>query len=65
MLGILSQLSCVLFIDKTGRRWPLIIGNSLSGFLYIFLMWISYKFNKDEGSETMVSRLGAYTSRWV
>ncbi|RSH80604.1 uncharacterized protein EHS24_009186 [Apiotrichum porosum] len=64
VLGILSQLSCVLFIDKTGRRWPLIIGNSLSGFLYIFLMWISYKFNKDEGSETMARAFVAVNWLW-
>jgi len=27
VLALLAQLSCVLFIDKTGRRWPLILGN--------------------------------------
>lgn len=27
VLALLAQLSCLLFIDHTGRRWPLILGN--------------------------------------
>lgn len=27
VLALLAQLACMLFIDHTGRRWPLILGN--------------------------------------
>lgn len=64
VLGILSQFSCVVFVDRTGRRWPLIIGNFLSGFLYIFNLYISYKFQMDEGTPTMARAFVAVGWMW-
>lgn len=64
VLGILSQLSCVIFIDRTGRRWPLIIGNFLSGFLYIFNLFISYKFEVKQGTGTMARAFVAVGWLW-
>lgn len=37
VLSILAQLCTVLFIDKIGRRWPLIIGNAINGVCFIIV----------------------------
>lgn len=31
VLSVLAQLCTILFIDRIGRRWPLIIGNAING----------------------------------
>ena len=35
VLSVLAQLCTILFIDYTGRRWPLIIGNMINGVCFI------------------------------
>ena len=35
VLSVLAQLCTILFIDYTGRRWPLIIGNVINGICFI------------------------------
>ncbi len=35
VLSILAQLCTILFIDRLGRRWPLIIGNLVNCFCFI------------------------------
>lgn len=35
ILSVIAQLCTVLFIDKLGRRWPLIIGNVINGVCFI------------------------------
>lgn len=35
VLSIVAQLCTVLFIDKLGRRWPLIIGNAVNSVCFI------------------------------
>lgn len=37
VLSVLAQLCTVLFIDKIGRRWPLIIGNVINGLCFIIV----------------------------
>lgn len=37
VLSVLAQLCTVLFIDKLGRRWPLIIGNAINGICFIIV----------------------------
>ncbi|KAK7418585.1 hypothetical protein QQZ08_011169 [Neonectria magnoliae] len=37
VLSIVAQLSTVLFIDKLGRRWPLIIGNGINCLCFIIV----------------------------
>jgi len=37
VLSVLAQLCTVLFIDKLGRRWPLIIGNIINGVCFIIV----------------------------
>ncbi|BEJ14542.1 hypothetical protein CspHIS471_0403090 [Cutaneotrichosporon sp. HIS471] len=47
-----AQFSCVVFVDRTGRRWPLMIGSFLSGFLYIWNTYISKMFQDGHGTLT-------------
>lgn len=35
VLSIVAQLGTVLFTDKIGRRWPLIIGNCINGICFV------------------------------
>lgn len=37
VLSVLAQLCTVLFIDKIGRRWPLIIGNFINGVCFVLV----------------------------
>lgn len=33
-LGILGQITCILFLDRIGRRFPLIFGNIFAGTMF-------------------------------
>lgn len=35
VLALLAQLCCILFIDYTGRRWPLILGNLTNCIMFV------------------------------
>jgi len=35
ILAVLAQFACLMFIDKFGRRWPLILGNIGNGICFI------------------------------
>lgn len=37
VLSVIAQLCTVLFIDKLGRRWPLIIGNAINGVCFVIV----------------------------
>jgi sugar porter (SP) family MFS transporter len=52
--NLVAQFSVVMLVDKVGRRKPLIFCNIGSGFMYIFILWITYKFTvEDSGNQTM------------
>lgn len=60
-----SQFAVVMLVDKLGRRRPLIVCNAISGFLYIFILWITYKFTVDDsGTATMGRAFVALTWIW-
>lgn len=44
VLSVLAQLCTVLFIDRLGRRWPLIIGNVINGICFIIVTAAIAKF---------------------
>jgi hypothetical protein len=37
VLSILAQACTILFIDRLGRRWPLIIGNAINGVCFVIV----------------------------
>lgn len=37
VLSVIAQLCTILFIDKLGRRWPLILGNTINGVCFIIV----------------------------
>ncbi|KAL2209341.1 general substrate transporter [Sarocladium strictum] len=50
ILSILAQLCTILFIDRLGRRWPLIIGNAINGVCFIIVTAAIAKFNSSSPS---------------
>ncbi|OOQ82258.1 MFS putative major facilitator superfamily transporter [Penicillium brasilianum] len=44
ILAIIAQFCCLLFIDKTGRRWPQIIGNLVNCVFFIIPTILIAKF---------------------
>ncbi|GAM89638.1 hypothetical protein ANO11243_076770 [Dothideomycetidae sp. 11243] len=57
--GIAGQLSTILFIDKIGRRWPLIIGNLVCSLTFIVTTAVIAKFN-DVGPSAQHSLLWTF-----
>lgn len=41
VIGILGQVACVLFLDRIGRRMPLIGGNIISGICFMICTYVS------------------------
>lgn len=35
ILALIAQAMCILFIDKFGRRWPLITGNLINSVMFL------------------------------
>lgn len=35
ILALIAQASCILFIDRLGRRWPLILGNLTNSLMFL------------------------------
>lgn len=56
IFGIAGQLSTILFIDRIGRRWPLIIGNLVCSVCFIVTATVIAKFY-DVGPSTQNSLL--------
>lgn len=50
VLSVLAQLCTVLFIDKIGRRWPLIIGNFINGVCFVIVTAAIASFPKASSS---------------
>nr|XP_018263395.1 glucose transporter [Kwoniella dejecticola CBS 10117]OBR85553.1 glucose transporter [Kwoniella dejecticola CBS 10117] len=48
--GLLGEVACVLLIDKVGRRFPLIAGNTLSGICFAIATGLARKFATGGGS---------------
>lgn len=44
ILALLAQASCVLFIDKVGRRWALIGGNAINAVMFLIATILIAKF---------------------
>ncbi|KAJ6008002.1 hypothetical protein N7540_011978 [Penicillium herquei] len=57
--GIAGQLCTILFIDRIGRRWPLIIGNLICSVCFIVTAAIIAKFN-DVGPSAQHSLLWTF-----
>ena len=44
VIALVAQASCILFIDRFGRRWPLIFGNLANCVTFIIVTWL-YNFS--------------------
>ncbi|KAL7419267.1 hypothetical protein Q5752_006104 [Cryptotrichosporon argae] len=63
VLAILAQLACVIWVDKTGRRLPLIAGNIVSGLCFIPVTVIQKQFLANKGSARQAQ--GFVAAAWI
>jgi hypothetical protein len=49
-MGIVGQILCVLFLDRVGRRVPLVGGNIIAGCMFIGATYIAKSFNDGTGT---------------
>lgn len=40
--ALIAQFCCILFVDKVGRRFPLIFGNILSGTCFAVATYVTF-----------------------
>ena len=57
VMGILGQVACVLFLDKVGRRIPLVGGNIMSGCMFIGATYVTFSSFHIESHSTLSSKL--------
>jgi hypothetical protein len=49
-MGIVGQIICVLFLDKVGRRIPLVGGNIVAGSMFIGATYVAKSFADGTGT---------------
>lgn len=52
VLSVLAQLCTILFIDRIGRRWPLIIGNAVNGVCFVVVTAVIARFPQTSSKST-------------
>lgn len=52
VIGILGQVCCVLFLDRVGRRAPLIWGNVIAGTCFAICTALAKQFYFDDGNKS-------------
>lgn len=50
ILALIAQASCVLFIDKVGRRWSLIGGNLINSLMFMIATILIATYGTSSGS---------------
>ncbi len=50
IIALIAQFLCILFIDHTGRRWPLILGNSGNMITFVIATILLARFNPETNS---------------
>ncbi|KAB5586025.1 MFS sugar transporter-like protein [Coniochaeta sp. 2T2.1] len=50
ILALIAQASCILFIDRLGRRWPLIVGNLINSLMFLIATVLIAKFPPETNS---------------
>lgn len=66
VLALIAQFCCVLFIDRVGRRWPLILGNLFNAVTFIWAMVLLAKFPpSSSGGSNTGAQWGFIISTWV
>jgi len=51
-MGIVGQIACVLFLDKVGRRIPLVGGNIVAGSMFVGATYIAKQFADGNGTRS-------------
>ena len=64
IIALIAQFLCMLFIDYTGRRWPLIIGNLGNMVTFVIATILLAKFNP-ETNENRGAQWGFIVITWI
>ncbi|KAF5023732.1 hypothetical protein F66182_4206 [Fusarium sp. NRRL 66182] len=65
VIALVAQLVCMLVIDKTGRRWPLIGGNILNGITFIIATVLLASFPPGASSGGGAAGWGFIVVTWI
>lgn len=65
VLALVAQFCCMLFIDKTGRRWPLILGNFGNMITFIIATTLLAKFPPDGDNSNGGAAWGFIAMTWL
>lgn len=64
-LALLAQFLCMMFIDKLGRRWPLILGNLGNMVTFIIATILLARFPPDGENSNRAAGWGFIAMTWV
>lgn len=65
VLALVAQFMCILFIDKTGRRWPLICGNLANCLCFIIATILLAKFPPGSDNSNGGAAWGFIVMTWL
>ncbi|QDS73922.1 hypothetical protein FKW77_007696 [Venturia effusa] len=65
VIALFGQILCMLFIDKLGRRWPLILGNLFNCLCFIIATILLAKFPPSAAGQNHAASWGFIASTWL
>jgi hypothetical protein len=65
IIAIFAQFLCMLFIDKFGRRWPLIVGNLFNSLFFVIATILLAKFPPTSAGQNHAASWGFIASTWL
>lgn len=65
VIALVGEACCVLFIDKLGRRWPLIIANCLAGLMFVIGTILQAKFPNNGPNFNPAAGRGFIATTWL
>ncbi len=65
VIALVAQFLCILTIDYTGRRWPLILGNLGNMVTFIIATILLAKFPPGEGDHNSAAAWGFIAMTWL
>jgi hypothetical protein len=65
IIALFAQFLCMLFIDRLGRRWPLIIGNLFNCLFFVIATILLAKFPPTNAGKNHAASWGFIASTWL
>ncbi|CDK29386.1 unnamed protein product [Kuraishia capsulata CBS 1993] len=65
IIALIAQAFCIAFVDKLGRRWPLILGNFGNCLCFIVGCILLAQFPPWKGEQPRSAQIGFIASTWI